>query len=122
MELKDFISESLIQIVEGTVQAQKYFDKKIERANVLQKHWVNFYPSVDIMGRDEHEQPIHCIKFDVSVELSENSDNEGKAGINVFAAKFSGNTASNKSDTRQTNISFTLPLSLPMRENNKNKK
>jgi hypothetical protein len=114
MDLKDFVSQTLIQIVEGVRTAQKELDG----------HGVKFSP--DIYGNAESlahgflllrgGQVGQIVHFDVA--LTAMSGTGTKGGIGVVAGIFNlGSAGESKAET--TNVSrvkFAVPMHLPISE------
>ena len=94
MDVKEFISETLKQIVEGVVDAQKHTKEK--NAIVVPHH--DFRKTVS---------------FDVAVTVVEGKETTGKAGISVWSigAGVGGKTESSSSTVSR--IRFEIPVELP---------
>lgn len=108
MELKDFIRETILQIFEGVKDAQCESIKLNASVNPFNKKHsdgFNTYYSFD---------ELHNIEFEVI--LSELSNNESKAGIGVFLGNLGIglNDKSEKANTSNTKIKFSIPVSYPM--------
>ena len=120
VELKDFISQTIIEICNGVSEAQEH----------TQKQGALVCPatlSVDKEGNFLAERPqkhstprqyryINSIEFDVMITAK--SGTEGKAGIGVLSGVFSfgasGKTESNNSVCNR--IKFSIPIGLPEQE------
>lgn len=88
MELKDFITETLKQLVDGVEEAQKYIVDKQKKATINPKGMHNNIETVD---------------FDVAVTSTENVTNSVSGGIRVASIFSIG--GENKNNTLEQNIS-----------------
>ena len=120
MELKDFVSQSLIQITEGVISAQKELGSRGAKINPemmrLLKGSTEGYGSFG-WPKDEGANPVLLVDFDVAVTAEEGKHTKG--GIGVVAGVFAlGSQA--KSDAVNSSISrirFRVPLLLPLHKN-----
>ena len=112
MKLREFVSETLKEIIAGVKEAQKYAES--ERA------WVS--PRLQTSGGKTSVRyvvygtacPIEQIEFDVAVTSTEGAATE--AGVGVFVAAI-GLGAKGKSDASNSSVSrirFSVPLGLPI--------
>ena len=97
MELKDFISNTLIQIIDGIKLAQTHADKN--QAEVA---------SVVSLG-----QKLHNIKFNVAVRTTDGSESEGGAGIFVGPIAIGGRVGTAESSEATSRIEFDVPMYYP---------
>lgn len=130
MEIKEFINETLVQIVEGVVEANKKLITKgacIPTENVGARD--GFF-DVSPHKRDEPIKRYIKVDFDIAVEaLSDGiSKIEGTAEVDgaiklqvalISKAEVNGKGSISVSDTQQNmqqnihHVKFSLPLSLP---------
>lgn len=117
MELKDFISETIYQIATGVKES-------IEKCKDLD---IIVNPNISIVSDNDAYIPqdpsnrevsrrIMPIEMDVSVAISNSSENSagGKIGISVFGV---GGSIKGTDNTKNINrIKFTVPVSLPVTE------
>ena len=114
MKLKDFVSESLIQIVEGVVEAQHAMEGKnafIHPSGIFSHHRDTNTLVTDLSERDR--KFIQNIEFDVAVTAIEGDETKG--GIGVVAAVLNAgvqHTMDNQVSTI-SRIKFTVPIILP---------
>lgn len=104
MELKDFVSKTLIDIVEGVKDAQvlaREYDASINPANtgILTS-------SKTIMAKDNGNITF-LQRVDFSLSLQEYSSIDGKIGIKVVMA---GGELHNMTENK---VSFCIPIALP---------
>ncbi len=114
MELRDFVAESLKQVVDGIVNAQEYSKKK--GAFINPKDMVNTSNNGLIvthnLGSGQYPIP-QVIEFDVAVTVSEGM--EAKAGIGVFAGALGLGTQAKVADGNSSisRIKFSIPVLFP---------
>ena len=105
MELKDFVAETLKQIVKGVKAAQQ--SKDCEGASVNPKGFVLNISSGQTQ-RVSDPKPRE-IDFDVALMVVEGS--EKKAGLTVWG--IGGGLSANSSNTSVSRIRFSVPVILP---------
>ena len=108
MDLKEFVSETIKQVVDGIVEAQLYAEEK--KAKVV--------PFI----YKEVLEDIHTIDFDVAVTASKGSASKGGAGLFVGPVALGAKGESNTSDSSISRIKFKVPLELPSHELTNEKK
>lgn len=116
MELKSFVKETLIQIVQGVKEAQ---DQSIDFGAIInpkgfftEKETIKWLPERINSGNWREGQ---VVDFDVSIAISETDEARGGLGIQVASAVI-GIGVSGKSEEQNSTISrlkFSIPLFLP---------
>lgn len=116
MELKSFVTQTLVQIVEGVVDAQEKLQKSGAKINPESTQFT------DHVG--EHQLPWlygavkrygQVVEFDVSVTASERDEAQGGVGIQVASITL-GLGLSGKTEDQSSVISrlkFSVPIFLP---------
>jgi hypothetical protein len=109
MELKEFISTTLTEIVEGIKKAQEV----TKGSGAVISPWIKAEKDAHRLadGAGRHVTPI---EFQVALTKSEES--EGKTGIGVFFSVV-GIGAHAKTDAQQesaNSVKFTIPVALPI--------
>ncbi len=108
MELKDFIKQTIVQIVDGVVEAQSSIRDKGANINP-----VNFRFTKD--GQQNHSKFAipQDIVFDIGLTSSEK--NGSSEGIGVFLGTINlGKKSEDVAETvAVTKVKFTVPLALP---------
>ena len=114
MELRDFVAESLKQVVDGIVNAQEYAKEK--GAFINPKGMVHS-PNIGLvvtqnLGSGYYPIP-QIIEFDAAVTVSEGM--EAKAGIGVFAGALGLGTQAKVEDGNLSisRIKFLIPVLFP---------
>lgn len=110
MELKEFVKESLSQIMEGIIEAQEL--------SVGKKYIINPYPKKreDVYGTTEYSfKPEHAVNIDFEVVLTNTDANKGKGGIGVFLGGVGVGVQNDKEEntSNMTKIKFSIPVILP---------
>jgi hypothetical protein len=116
MELKEFVSEALTQIVAGIEEAQGSIGKSNaeispkysnRQQGMLEKHKILFSNKGSI---------IQHVDFDVAVTASEGTGT--KAGVGVIAGAFNLGASGQSNQENQTvsRIKFSVPVTLPTNE------
>lgn len=110
MELKEFIKQSLVEIIDGVVEAQAYAKQKGARINpprskssstVVADAW-------GVIGQE--------VEFDVAVVSNESIEGKVNAGISVIGIGVGGQTSADRSNATQNRIKFSIPLFLPIQK------
>ncbi|ENQ8749290.1 TPA: hypothetical protein ACVU5U_004614 [Vibrio parahaemolyticus] len=119
MNLKDFVSESILEIIEGVQDAQKRIES--DDAKVAPHIEQIFSQSQTggtnlAIGWDSTNNLVHSIEFDVAVTTSEGTNTKG--GIGVVAGVFSLGAQGASSDNYQSisRLKFRVPVSFPRNE------
>lgn len=103
MELKDFISTSLKEIVDGISEAQEYAKKK--GAIINPSHY-----SVDL---NKAYTDLHNINFSILVSSGDQNNAEGGAGIFVGPVTLGGKVGSSEANQATNRIEFDIPIKYP---------
>lgn len=110
MELKDFVSNTITQISEGLIDAQK----KTKDLNVIVNVPIenNNNGNLQITNRENARIP-QILEFDlcVGVENSETADTKGK--LNVLSSFISGKVSKETINTTNNRIKFSVPVLFP---------
>jgi hypothetical protein len=118
MQLKEFVSQTLKEIIDGVQEAQKYASSVGAKVNPIaripegMKEKMKTHYWSDERGSGTVEQ----IEFDVAVTSVDTT--ETQAGVGVFVAAF-GLGAKNVSDSSNSLVSrikFSVPIAHPLQE------
>jgi len=110
MDLKDFISESLIQIIDGVIVAQEYANEK--KADVAPRLSAESGPR-DTFRALHGNEPLQTVEFDVAVTASETDKAEGTIGILVATLGVGVKGSEETQTTELSRIKFSVPIGLP---------
>jgi hypothetical protein len=111
MEIKEFVKETLVQIIEGVKDAQKQIGTDSDNGEiipVLSRHragdnLISYSGNV-----------VHNVHFDVAVTVAEGSETKGGAGIQVASLlEIGGSKGKSASNTSQSRIQFHVPITYP---------
>ena len=110
MELKEFITQTLININQGIIDAQEQSKESgiVINPKNIKKRDNNIYEVCN-----GYSAPIQEIEFNIVVNVAEGKDS--KIAVGAFTGMLSGgvsNTNQNNSST-QTTIKFNLPVQFP---------
>lgn len=105
MELKQFISETLIQIIEGVADVQELARRK----GALVSPDVNSPDSGSILINPRGQ----LIEFDVAITTSENIEGIVKAGVFVGGFGLGSQGKGESQSQTLSHIKFSIPLYLP---------
>jgi predicted ATP-dependent Lon-type protease len=112
MELKEFVTESLMQIVEGIADAQKRLKENGSEAIINTNMTATDVGHVVTGGR---RRPVEFVEFDVAVIANEGTEMKGGVGLTVASLlKFEAGAKGNQSTGSESRIKFKVPLSYPM--------
>ncbi len=119
LELKDFVAETLKQLIEGIVTAQEFakqHDAKINPRGLfhLTPDGDNYYVDRSVDRNPDAQPPIpQFIEFDVAVTAS--GSGETKAAIGVFSAIIGAGTQAKIEEANLTvsRIRFSVPVQFP---------
>jgi hypothetical protein len=110
VELRDFISNSLIQLIDGILNAQAYAESKGAKINPTDR----FPSDFEKMSRTEKEfRLVHVIEFDVAVAVTENKQLAGGIGIVVPELNLGYQGKIDRSKNAISRIQFSIPIILP---------
>jgi hypothetical protein len=107
MELQQFITESLKQIVDGVVDAQGYVKTKGGSINPV----VNGLPN---RSWDQRTQTlVQEVEFDVAVTTTEGKETKGGIGVVTGILAIGSQGKTDTSNVALTRLRFIIPIALP---------
>lgn len=110
MDLKEFTTQTLVQIIEGTTEANAQLSSKGA-----------FIPSEDYhsdrsyaVSYDKNNKPhfVVDVEFDVAVMATESGEKSGGVGISVMSVNLGGSIGSKVENQTVSRVKYTLPLAL----------
>ena len=112
MELKDFIKDTLVQIVEGVTEAEKIISSNGAHINPRTARYPEESRAKGVMYDASHGI-IEPVVYDVA--LTESEKEEAKAGIGVFLGSIGLGAKAGISEGASSlaRIQFKIPLALP---------
>lgn len=116
MQLQDFVAETITQITQGVITAQKHLHSMGAKVNptmraVLPKGENHFAPFGWAAG--EGGNPVLIVNFDVAVTATEETKTKGGIGVAVGVVTLGTTGASDRGNTSASRIVFQVPLLLP---------
>lgn len=105
MELREFISQTLVDI-QGGVNDAIHRAKEGGIPGAINPVWGDV--------KNAARQDIQVVSFDIAVAVSESADSGVKAGIKVMGVGVDGNTTEFKENSHTSRIQFTVPMILPV--------
>lgn len=114
MELKDFVSEALVQIVRGVAQAQNELKGTGARVSPRMRSTDKSHT----IGEAEMDggQPVSHVEFDVLVTAAEGTGSKGTVGVVVGVLGLGTQAQSEAKSGQESRIKFKVPLLLPLQE------
>jgi hypothetical protein len=109
MELKDFVAETLKQIIEGVKNAQDYAQ---ESGGQINPQWSSGKSGESVMVA-RRIFPIKEVEFDVAVTAAEGTKTKGGIGIFVGPVGLGSHGQSDASSSSISKIKFSVPMVLP---------
>lgn len=113
MDLKDFVSTALKEIVEGVKEAQKVLTDDAINPRMSSK--MDFEKLGLVTGPEWNG--VQMVKFDVALSTSEGTSTQGKAGVFIAPFMFGTQGQSMASGGTVSRLQFQVPLALPTRKN-----
>jgi len=111
MNLKDFVSQSLVQIVEGVVAASEPISSM--GGSVSPSFSARREETIGHTN-DGSNRPVQGVQFDVAIVASTEASMEAGGGLRVAGLSLGGKGADKDSQEVTSRLSFTVPLALPV--------
>lgn len=116
MELQEFITETLTQIVNGVVDAQKNLKDTGCIINPYGYAFDKEHKFTEIKGGQYKARAIQRVKMNIVLSVMESKDKASKIGVaNILHAGFG--TDKSKENSQMNSIEFEIPIALPVMEN-----
>lgn len=117
MELKEFVSESLLQIFEGIFEAQK--DVTTKYSGYINPVDDSKFTEFERSYLSTHLSQIHTITFNVAIQVSEKEN--AQAGLTVFSGIFGlgAKAGIEYKDATISRIQFEIPVKFPIQVTNR---
>lgn len=105
MNLSDFVSDTLVEIMTGVVSAQKRWGEGGEKGHI-NPLWG---------GYTDGAKSIREVNFDVAVTVSDSESGDAKGGIKVLGIGEIGATTKGETvNSRVSRIAFSVPIAPPI--------
>ncbi len=114
MELKDFVSETLKQVIEGVKMAQEATKESGGKINPKGIYTTSTNSNPQLYT--ENNELVQIIEFDVAITTTE--DDKTKGGVGVFVGAFGVGVQgeSNNQNSAINRIQFKVPIILPVQK------
>lgn len=111
MDLKDFIKNTLIQIVDGVLEAEKELEAKGATINPIG----GYFDQKQVGGRtwSFKDGVAEVVDFDVALTNSEKEGTSAGIGVLLGSINLGAKGASEEVVTSVTRIKFSVPILLP---------
>ncbi len=107
MELDEFISKTLVQIIAGVTKAQDEHSDLVNPMGAGKVYRVNRPPS----------EAVKSVDFDVAVTVEEKKGAKGGAKISVLGNNIGGSGGSESTERSVTKIKFSVPICYGLTKN-----
>lgn len=114
MELKDFVSQTLTQILDGVKTSQAY--AKENNAGINPPYPSFFGDKASSYLKGKNGGIIQYIDFDVAVTTIEGTGTKGGIGIFVGPVGIGAQGKSDSSNTSVSRIKFSIPVEFPIQK------
>ena len=113
MELKDFVKETLVQIVAGVHASQEEIR---QLGGIVNPATLSNNPnSPSYFASVDSSRPVFLVDFDVAVTVAENSGTNAHAKLSVASLISLGAGGNSGNSSASTNrLAFKVPLALPV--------
>ncbi len=110
MELKDFVSQTLVQIVQGVTEAQQQVaEQALVSPAVISKH----DHAADLGFINTQNGQAQVVKFDVAVSASKDKGGKASGGIKVLSVSLGGEATTADTQSSVSHVQFSVPVVLP---------
>ncbi|PZD71038.1 hypothetical protein C1752_08480 [Acaryochloris thomasi RCC1774] len=113
MNLKQFISETLIQITEGIEEAQK--SRRTEQIRINPKSSGGINVVTPTLYTDENGTSVFPVTFDVAISAGDR-DGVKTLGINVLNGGGNCKDPPEESKSSVSRVTFTVPIAYPLKK------
>jgi len=113
MELKDFISEALTQIIEGVNEANNTLKANGAEINPPLMGGIDYAAKHGGGLQTSSGNYAQIVEFDIAVTTTQGKGTKGGIGIVAGAINLGSSGQSNTENTSISKIKFNVPLALP---------
>ena len=111
MELKDFVRESLSQIVGGVVEAQQELLNSGVTGEISPSIKTEWGKTDLVIGQSG--MPIQNVEFDIAVIASEKTGTKGTIGVGIPVFKIGAGGETTETTSQTSRLKFSVPVALP---------
>jgi hypothetical protein len=118
MDLETFVSETLVQVVNGIARANTALAGSgaiVNPKNVYAagKTDMRVYGHIVPQRDAEMRRAVHAIDFDVAITATEGSGTKGGIGVVVGAIALGTQGSSTSNNSSMSRVQFSVPVALP---------
>lgn len=110
MELQEFITTALTEIVAGVAKAS---DLAGEHGGKVGSMKLYGHVKDNKVMTDEDERPVTTVEFDIALAEASSKDTKGGIGVYLGAVGLGSQGASHGEESTHSRIKFTVPIVLP---------
>lgn len=111
MDLKEFVSQTLSQIIDGVTDAQ---DSVSDKGGEINPHLNTSHEQLGKQGfLFTSEGPAQIVQFDVALTVTEGTGTKGGIGIFAGAINLGSSGESSAQNSSVSRVKFSVPLRLP---------
>lgn len=116
MQLHEFITETLVQIVKGVDNANGLL---MDSTAIVNPRHVNYNRDENIRAygwlteQKQKNRAVHLIEFDVAVTATEGKENKGGIGVSIGTIGLGTTRKQDSEHTSVNRIQFGIPMVLP---------
>ena len=119
MDIKDFIKESLLQIVDGITEANTALEAKGASIPTTGVAGEGVWCTLVKDKNNPHTRLVMRVDFDLAVTVTQSDNLKAGGGISIASLVNAGTTCENSSQSESVSrIRYTIPLELPELNNN----
>ena len=112
MDLKSFVSQTLIEIVEGVNEARSLVKSMDTGANI-NPSFAGDVPKLTGAYHIGHGDMAQCVEFDVALTVTEGTNTKGGIGVVSGVINLGSSGQSRNENVAVSRIKFIVPLGLP---------
>jgi hypothetical protein len=114
MDLKDFISGTLSQLIDGVIDAQNKVQSVGRSGGRVNPHVRTPHPDASIYGVTNDKLPVIFVDFDVSLVAQEGTGTKGGIGVVTGFLALGSQGESKEQVQTSRKIKFRIPVALPL--------
>ena len=115
MELKDYIAETLVQITNGIIEAQK----RLQDSDVIINPAQTFGSKGDFwIGKNQDKGPVACrvqeVEMKIGVISTEETTGDGGAKLHLGVLNLGAGIENKGMERNENYVKFSIPVSFPV--------
>lgn len=112
MDLQEFVSGTLKQIVDSVIEANKYLKGKGGKINPFLSGDIEFILKKGHLVTDNNRS-VHMVEFDVALTATEGKGTKSGIGVFLGSVGLGSQGQSNQENSSTSRVKFSVPVSLP---------